>query len=151
MKKRTPSSRTQGLKRCAEERRKETEEQVSRVIDQMKREGRKISFSSVAERAGVSRTTLYSHERLAERIRGLAAFSEGGQAVKERVPVGKNGFSDRIKILREQVKKLESDKEKLIVQLAGHYELGKENERLRRQLEKAYGKVIQEEERDDNG
>lgn len=155
MKKKTPYKQVEGLKAYAAGRKEKTEENVSRAIDQMKREGRKISFSSVAEKAGVSRTTLYGHERIRERIQGLMALSaDDGQAVKDVPPLGKTEMSDRIKVLRAQIERLESDKEKLIIQLVDHYELEKENERLRRQLEKRQGRekpVPEEGCRHDNG
>lgn len=43
---------------------------------------------------------------------------------------------DKIASLREQVKKLEDDKKKLIVQLVDYEELKSENERLKKQLAK---------------
>ena len=43
---------------------------------------------------------------------------------------------DKIASLREQVKKLEDDKKKLIVQLVDYEELKAENERLKKQLTK---------------
>jgi len=43
---------------------------------------------------------------------------------------------DKIASLREQVKKLEDDKKKLIVQLVDYEELKFENERLKKQLAK---------------
>lgn len=43
---------------------------------------------------------------------------------------------DKIASLREQVKKLEDDKKKLIVQLVDYEELKSENEQLKKQLAK---------------
>ena len=43
---------------------------------------------------------------------------------------------DKIATLREQVKKLEDDKKKLIIQLVDYEELKSENERLKKQLAK---------------
>ncbi len=155
MKKKTLDKRVEGLKAHAAERKEKTEEKLSRIIDQMKKEGSRISFSSVAERAGVSRTTLYAHERIKERIQGLAALSaDGGLAEKEMPQPGRTELSDRVRILREQVKKLEADKEKLILQLVDYYELKKENERLHRQLDKKLDRenpVREEGNRHDNG
>lgn len=155
MKKKTPDKRVEGLKAHAAEKKEKTEKKLSLAIDQMKKEGKRISFSSVAERAGVSRTTLYAHERIKERIQGLAALSAAdGQSAKDIPQPGKTELCDRIRILREQVKKLEADKEKLIIQLADHYELKKENERLHRQLDKKQDRespVRKEEKGHDNG
>lgn len=155
MKKKMPDKRVEGLKAHAAERKGKTEDRISLAIDQMKKEGKRISFSSVAERTGVSRTTLYAHERIKERIQGLAALSANkGQSVKDMPQPGKTELSDRIRILREQVKKLEADKEKLIIQLVDHYELKKENERLHRQLDKKQDRespVREEENGYDNG
>lgn len=155
MKKKTPDKRVEGLKAYAAERKEKTEEKLSLIIDQMKKEGSRISFSSVAERAGVSRTTLYAHERIKERVQGLAALSAGGgQSAKDTPQPGKTELSDRVRILKEQVKKLEADKEKLLLQLVDYYELKKENERLHRKLDKKPDRespVRKEENRHDNG
>ena len=43
---------------------------------------------------------------------------------------------DKIASLREQVKKFEDDKKKLIIQLVDYEELKSENERLKKQLAK---------------
>ncbi len=43
---------------------------------------------------------------------------------------------EKIATLREQVKKLEDDKKKLIIQLVDYEELKSENERLKKQLAK---------------
>lgn len=155
MKKKTPDKRVEGLKTYAAERKEKMEEKLSLIIDQMKKEGSRISFSSVAERAGVSRTTLYAHERIKERIQGLAALCADERLfVKDTPQPGKRELSDRVRALREQIKKLEADKEKLILQLVDYYELKKENERLHRQLDKKLDRertVREEENRHDNG
>ncbi len=49
---------------------------------------------------------------------------------------------DKIAILRMQVKKLEEDKEKLIIQLVDYEELKSENERLKKQISKMRTKEL---------
>lgn len=52
------------------------------------------------------------------------------------IALNKESKDDKIASLREQVKKLEYDKKKLIVQLVDYEELKSENERLKKQLAK---------------
>ena len=79
------------------------------------------------------------------KIAGLRAKEIKGRAISKASPlddvvaVKKDKIQlkdDKIASLREQVKKLEYDKKKLIVQLVDYEELKSENERLKKQLAK---------------
>ena len=75
---------------------------------------------------------------LKERILSLRAISKASP-LDNVVAVKKDKIQlkdDKIASLREQVKKLEDDKKKLIVQLVDYEELKSENERLKKQLAK---------------
>ena len=106
MAKKVSDSQVAGIKAHAEAKNKETIDKVSKAIDKLKRKNKPINFETVSKEAGVSRATLYNNAQL------------------------------KIASLREQVKKLEDDKKKLIVQLVDYEELKSENERLKKQLAK---------------
>ena len=108
MSKKVSDSQVAGIKAHAEAKNKETIDKVNKAIDKLKRKNKPINFETVSKEAGVSRATLYNNAQVKERILRL----------------------------REQVKKLEDDKKKLIVQLVDYEELKSENERLKKQLAK---------------
>ena len=104
----------------------------------LKRKNKPINFETVCKEAGVSRATLYNNVQLKERILSLRAISKASP-LDDVVAVKKDKIQlkdDKIASLREQVKKLEYDKKKLIVQLVDYEELKSENERLKKQLAK---------------
>ncbi|MCR5623715.1 MAG: hypothetical protein K6G11_00555, partial [Lachnospiraceae bacterium] len=73
-----------------------------------------------------------------ERILSLRAISKASP-LDDVIAVKKDKMQlkdDKIATLRMQVKKLEEDKEKLIIQLVDYEELKSENERLKKQLER---------------
>ena len=107
-------------------------------IDKLKRKNKPINFETVCKEAGVSRATLYNNAQLKERILSLRAISKASP-LDDVVAVKKDKLQlkdEKIAALREQVKKLEDDKKKLIVQLVDYEELKSENERLKKQLAK---------------
>ena len=132
MKREQPYNRqTEGLKKYAEVRRKEAEEKADRVIDEMSRHGEKINFSAVAERAHISRTTLYGNIRLRERISSLSGSGGSGKG-KENPDSGE--AEKVLKGLRLRIRQLEMEKGKLVEQLVDYHEIKRENERLKEQL-----------------
>lgn len=68
---------------------------------------------------------------------------------KEREAIAKTSIKtkaqlqdEKIKALRERIKELESDKDKLIAQLVDYEEIKDENERLKAQINKNNLKVV---------
>ena len=107
-------------------------------IDKLKRKNKPINFETVSKEAGVSRATLYNNAQVKERILSLRAISKASP-LDDVVAIKKDKMQfkdEKIATLREQVKKLEDDKKKLIVQLVDYEELKSENERLKKQLAK---------------
>lgn len=128
--------RAQALSDYAKRKNESTIRQVNRVIDELYERDAQINFEIVAKLAGVSRGTLYNNEELRDRIIRLRA---GGtdqmcDVLKER----NRRQEERLRVLRKQVKCLEEEKQKLLVQLLDHEELRLENERLRNMLEHFY-------------
>ena len=125
--------RAQALSDYAKRKNEATIRQVNRVIDELHERDAQINFETVAKLAGVSRGTLYNNEELRDRIQRLR---DGGNDQMCDVLKEKNRRQEeRLRALRKQVKCLEEEKQKLLVQLLDHEELRLENERLRNMLE----------------
>lgn len=62
---------TEGLKNTAIKRSKETFQRVDKTIQHLIKTGQKINFNSVSEQAGVSKTYLYNHQAIRDRIETL--------------------------------------------------------------------------------
>ena len=137
MTKRVSDSQVAGIKAHAEARNKETIDKVNKAIDRLKRKkNTTINFETVSKEAGVSRATLYNNAQLKERILSLRTLSRASP-LDDIVTVKKDTVqlkNEKIASLREQIKQLEDDKKKLIVQLVDYEELKSENERLKKQL-----------------
>ena len=127
---------TFGLKACSDDRNKETIKKVNKTIEKMKRSKNKpINFSTVAKEAGVAKATLYNNLNLREQIKGLRTLA--GAKTKgdvEKIEVAQINDTDKIYLLREQIRKLKSDKKKLIIQLEGLEEIKEENNYLKKRL-----------------
>ena len=125
--------RTKGLSDYTKRKNEETIRTVNRVIDELYVRDETINFETVAKLAGVSRGTLYNNEALRDRIRHLRA---GGTDQMCDVLREKNRRQEeRLRALRRQVRCLEEEKQKLLVQLIDHEELRRENERLRQMID----------------
>lgn len=137
MTKKVSDSQVAGIKAHAEARNKATIDKVNKAIDRLKRKkNTTINFETVSKEAGVSRATLYNNAQLKERILSLRAISKA-VTLDDIVAVKKDKIQlkdEKIASLRKQIKQLEDDKKKLIVQLVDYEELKSENERLKKQL-----------------
>ena len=144
MAKKVSDSQVAGIKAHAEARNKATIDKVNKAIDRLKRKKNiTINFESASKEAGVARATLYNNAQLKERILSLRAISKASP-LEDVIAVKKDKLQlkdDKIAALRLQVKKLEEDKEKLIIQLVDYEELKSENERLKKQLTKRYNQT----------
>ena len=139
MAKKVSDSQVAGIKAHAEARNKATIDKVNKAIDRLKRKKNiTINFESVSKEAGVARATLYNNAQLKERILSLRAISKASP-LEDVIAVKKDKLQlkdDKIATLKIKIKKLEEDKEKLIIQLVDYEELKSENERLKKQLSK---------------
>lgn len=126
---RQTEQRAQGLSEYAKKKNETTIRKVNRVIDELHARDAEINFEVVARLAGVSRGTLYNNEQLRDRIRRLRA---GGTDQMCDVLREKNRRQEeKLRTMREQIRCLEEEKKKLIVQLIDYEEVCRENERLR--------------------
>lgn len=141
MPKKVTDKQVAGIKAYAEQRNKETLEKVNKAINKLKCKKQPINFETVAKESGVTRSTLYNNAQLKERILGLRAISKA-TPLDNVVAIPKDKIQlqkEKIVALRERIKQLEKDKEKLIVQLVDYQELKEENVRLKRQLHNQKG------------
>lgn len=126
---RQTEQRAQGLSEYAKKKNETTIRKVNRVIDELHARDAEINFEVVARLAGVSRGTLYNNEQLRDRIRRLRA---GGTDQMCDVLREKNRRQEeKLRTMREQIRCLEEEKKKLIVQLIDYEEVCRENEHLR--------------------
>lgn len=124
--------RTQALSDYAKRKNEANIKKVNGVIDELCARDMQINFEIVAKHAGVSRGTLYNNAVLRERIQCLR---DGGTDDRCNVLKEKNRRQEeRLRALRRQIRCLEEEKKKLLVQLLDHEELRRENERLRRMI-----------------
>jgi len=136
MKKKVSDKQIAGIKAHAEKKNKETIDKVNKAIEKLKRKNKPINFETISKEASVARATLYNNSQLKERILGLRAVSKVGP-LDDVIAVKKDKTQlqeEKITTLREKVKKLETDKKKLIIQLVEFEGLKEENERLKRKL-----------------
>lgn len=127
------NTRTAALCLYAKKRNEATLRLVHTAIDGLVARDAAVNFEAVARTAGVSRGTLYNNEELRERICRLRAGKTDTlcDALRE-----KNIRQEKkLHALRQQIRRLEEEKEKLIVQLIDFEMLRKENERLKQALE----------------
>lgn len=144
MAKKKSDNQLSGLKAYSAAKNQESLEKVNKAIDKLKKKGSKITFDAVAKEAGVSRATIYNNEVLKERVNSLKAASTIAQNSSEppQIKTKAQLQDEKIKALRERIKELESDKDKLIAQLVDYEEIKDENERLKAQINKNNLKVV---------
>lgn len=127
------AARTAGLCLYAKQKNEATIRLVNETIDGLLAQDMAINFEAVARTAGVSRGTLYNNEELRERIRRLRA--NDGDRMCDALREKNSRQEKKLRAMREQIRCLEEEKQKLIVQLIDFEMVRRENERLRRALE----------------
>lgn len=118
-----------GLDAATKARREECIRHANAAIDVLKSNGQKITYVSVANASGVSRTTLYRMDVIRERIESLKALGKKDEKSIKRCVVT-DGL-DRERQLRNEIAKLKKDKRLLVDQLLDQQELLDENNKLR--------------------
>ena len=129
---------TRGLLDHAQQKSQETHQRVQHVIDQLLRGHQTVNFNSVAQAAKVTKSYLYTHPDLRERIEVLR--SQKDQARKQlqhtpNQPVSRTDKSKEVLIAAKErrIKELEERNSKL----------EQENRRLKEELKQAYGKLYE--------
>ena len=109
-----------GLNAYAKQKNRQTIETVNRVLDELNAQDAPVNFEIVAKLAGVSRGTLYNNQELCESCDSLREKNRRQE--------------EKMHAMRRQIRSLEDEKKKLIVQLLDHEQLRRENDRLREVL-----------------
>lgn len=118
---------TEGIKKHARHKSEETVKKVDEAVQKLIKAGEKINFNSVSLEAGVSKSYLYTHQEIKERIENLRKQ----QAVAPSVKQIKREITDASKdiIIAAKNKRIK--------------ELGTENKRLKEELQKLKGKLYE--------
>ena len=122
-----PADNTAHLRAAAQRRRQQTLARASDALDQLATTGEPVSVARVAAVASVSRSWLYTQPDLLERIEALTK-QRPAPAEDDRVPAGQRASSPSL------IRRLE-----LAHQRVG--QLTEENQRLRDELARAYGRL----------
>jgi hypothetical protein len=114
------------LSTAAKQRHEPTRAKAIAALHELDRAGAKITFESVADYAGVSRSWLYTQTDLKDEIRRLRARNQPRHATT--TPARQRATDDSLR-------------QRLDIALRRNRELADENQRLRRQLAYALGQL----------
>ncbi|HEX4716091.1 MAG TPA: DUF6262 family protein [Ktedonobacteraceae bacterium] len=124
---------TRGLLAHAQRKAQETQQRVHHAIDQLLREEQTINFNTVAQTAQVTKSYLYAHQDVRERIEALR--TQQGQEHIERQ------WAER----QQHQARTDRTKEVLLAAKDRRIEaLEEENRKLKAQLKEAYGKLYEQ-------
>jgi len=118
---------TEGLKKHARRKSEETVKKIDEAIQRLIKAGEKINFNSVSLEARVSKSYLYTHQEIKERIENLRKQQEAVPSLK-------------------QIKREMTDASKDIIIAAKNKrikELEAENKRLKEELKTLRGKLYE--------
>ncbi len=123
---------TKGLLAHAQRKSKEAQKRVQQAIDHLLREQQTVNFNTVAKAANVTKSYLYAHEDIRERIEALR--TQQGQEWIERQRAERQHHQARTDKTKDV---LLAAKERRIKALEG------ENRKLKEELKVAYGKLYE--------
>lgn len=127
----------EGLKKYQKLKNLETIKKVEETIEMLiQSKTKNINFKTVAEKAEVSKATLYNNPILKERIIGLRQLSRSVVESDISQVSNNNGKKkdEKIKELYEQIRQLKQEREALVIQLIDMEEMKEENRRNREQI-----------------
>jgi hypothetical protein len=124
---------TQGLLVHAQRKSQETQQRVHHAIDQLLREQQTINFNTVAQAAQVTKSYLYAHREVRERIEALRT-----QQAQERI---EHQWSEH----RQHRERTDKTKDVLLAAKDRRIKaLEEENRKLKAELKGAYGKLYEQ-------
>jgi len=100
---------TEGLKKAALDKREQAFERTEKALRQLLKEGKPISFATVAEAANVTRAWLYKNESIRVRIEELRLKFQPKKAVPPDLKPSESSKDTIIATLRERIKKLDTE------------------------------------------
>jgi hypothetical protein len=124
---------TRGLLAHAQRKVQQTQQRVHHAIDQLLREQRTINFNTVAQAAQVTKSYLYAHQEVRERIEALR--SQQGQERLERAGAQRQQHQTRTDKTKDVL--LEARDRRIKA-------LEEENRKLKEELKVAYGKLYEQ-------
>ena len=105
---------TEGMEKHARQKSEETAKKVDKAIQRLIKAGEKINFNSVSLEAGVSKSYLYTHQEIKERIENLrkqqAAAPSPKQIKREMTDASKDII---IAAKNKRIKELEAENKRL--------------------------------------
>ncbi|MDC1541963.1 DUF6262 family protein [Candidatus Pseudothioglobus singularis] len=104
--------REEQLKELHEKRKQATKHKVEEAIKRLTKNSKAINFNSVAAEAGVSKSTLYNHPDLKERI-GFLRNQQQKAFVDSRIKRDENNQNAVIASLKRRIEKLEKKNKEL--------------------------------------
>lgn len=123
---------TRGLLAHAQRKAEETQKRVHQAIDQLLREQQTINFNMVAKAAHVTKSYLYAHEDVRERIEAL------------RVQQGQQRLERQWKERQQHRERTDKTKDVLLVAKDRRIKvLEAENQKLKEELKVVYGKLYE--------
>ncbi len=123
---------TSGLLAHAQRKSQEARQHVHQVIDQLLREQQTINFNTVSKAAQVTKSYLYAHPEVRDRIEALRAQQDQERIQKRRA--------------ESQLQQGRTDKTKDVLLAAKDRrikELEEQNRKLKQELKVAYGKLYE--------
>ncbi len=127
-----PKPNTRGLLAHAQQKSQQACQRVHQVIDQLLREQQTINFNTVAKGAQVTKSYLYAHPDVRDRIEALRAQQDQERIQKRRAEnQQQQGRTDKSKDM------LLAAKDRRIK------ELEEQNRKLKEELKVAYGKLYE--------
>ena len=130
------NNKTQKINELAKKKSTDRQEEVLKEIRLMIKKGKKISFYSVAQATGASRSYLYKNTAISEAINAARSEPVTEKRSKESDKTIITALKLENKKLREQVKKFNEQNNESYK--AKYEKLLDENKKLKKQLEKAY-------------
>lgn len=136
----THKRNTEGIKQLAREKRQEAFKKTERGIKELIKAREPVTFTSVAQRAGVSTSWLYQQPELVEKIKQLRQTTQGKTYIAPKQRASDASKEAIIATLRNEIKKIREDNKSLKKELEDAYSLiygvyEEENNRLKRELE----------------
>ena len=114
--------RKEHLSRLHSERKEITKMKVDKAIQELIRSNKFINFNSVANVAGISKTTLYNNLEFKERIICLRNQEANATLTNKKVSVANENSKDAvIASLKRKIKKLDEENMKFKTQLKIYY------------------------------
>lgn len=104
---------TEAIVALAKKKREETVQKVEKAIKQLIKENRRINFNSVSCFARVSKSYLYNHTTLRERIETLRKQQQAESPKSVKRQMNDENKDAMIQLLRDRIKELEYENRRL--------------------------------------